>query len=53
MDAYHSVTLNSLIPAKNSLFLEIFSLLICVGSWAKATAAQRFLATKSAERAPK
>src|ERR1700733_1937443 len=34
MDAY-SVTLNSLIPAKNSLFLEIFSLLICVGNWAK------------------
>jgi hypothetical protein len=29
------VTLNSLIPAKNSLFLEIFSLLICVGNWAK------------------
>jgi hypothetical protein len=29
------VTLNSLIPAKNSLFLEIFSLLICVGNCAK------------------
>src|ERR1700722_13934365 len=38
MDAYghaQSVTLNSLIPAKNSLFLEIFSLLICVGNCAK------------------
>jgi hypothetical protein len=31
MDAY----LNSLIPAKNSLFFEIFSLLICVGNCAK------------------
>jgi hypothetical protein len=27
--------LNSLIPAKNSLFFEIFSLLICVGNCAK------------------
>jgi hypothetical protein len=34
-DAYFSVTLNSLIPAKNSLFVEIFSLLICVGNCAK------------------
>jgi hypothetical protein len=30
-----SATPNSLIPAKNSLFLEIFSLLICVGNYAK------------------
>ena len=29
------MTLNSLIPAKNSLFLEIFSLLICLGNCAK------------------
>jgi hypothetical protein len=29
------VPLNSLIPAKNSLFFEIFSLLICVGNCAK------------------
>ena len=29
------MTLNSLIPAKNSLFLEIFSLLICVGNCVK------------------
>jgi hypothetical protein len=38
MDAYltqSSATPNSLIPAKNSLFLEIFSLLICVGNYAK------------------
>jgi hypothetical protein len=34
MDAYPEF-LNSLIPAKNSLFLEIFSLLICVGNCAK------------------
>jgi hypothetical protein len=34
MDAY-SEFLNSLIPAKNSLFFEIFSLLICVGNCAK------------------
>ena len=32
---FPSVTLNSLIPAKNSLFLEKFSLLICVGNCAK------------------
>jgi hypothetical protein len=30
-----SVTRNSLIPAKNSLFLEIFSLLDCVGNYAR------------------
>jgi hypothetical protein len=30
-----SATLNSLIPAKKSLFLVIFSLLICVGNYAK------------------
>src|ERR1700674_5647009 len=35
MDAYFSVTPNSLIPAKNSLFVEIFFLLICVGNCAK------------------
>jgi hypothetical protein len=35
MDAYDSGTLNSLIPAKNSLFFEIFSLLICVGNFTK------------------
>jgi hypothetical protein len=34
MDAY-SEFLNSLIPAKNSLFFEILSLLICVGNCAK------------------
>jgi hypothetical protein len=34
MDAY-SVPRNSLIPAKNSLFLEIFSLLVCVGNYAR------------------
>jgi hypothetical protein len=31
----HSEFLNSLIPAKNSLFFEIFSLLICVGNCSK------------------
>jgi hypothetical protein len=38
MDAYghaQSVTLNSLIPAKNFQLLEILSLLICVGNCAK------------------
>jgi hypothetical protein len=34
-DAYLFGLLNSLIPAKNSLFFEIFSLLICVGNCAK------------------
>src|ERR1700730_17685187 len=35
MDAYTQNSLKSLIPAKNSLFFEIFSLLTCVGNCAK------------------
>jgi hypothetical protein len=47
---YFSVTLNSLITAKNSLFVEIFSLLICVGNCAKSDCGAAVFCSKTFSR---
>jgi len=43
---YGGRALNSLMFTKNSLLLEIFSLLFCVGKFVKTAATRRFLAPK-------
>jgi hypothetical protein len=53
MDAYAVCSLNSLLPDKYSLFFKIFSLLICVGNYAKTACSAAVSRSEIGSQSPK